>query len=77
MALDTGGDEQAAGVRPGDDLVLTPPPGYNDGDVKSKDKCDRYQVCKPLAVQTDLLKLDFACVIETKSVCEGEHVIQQ
>ena len=31
MALDTGGDEQAAGVRPGDDLVLTPPPKHHTG----------------------------------------------
>ena len=26
MALDAGGDKEAAGVRPGDDLVLAPPP---------------------------------------------------
>ena len=24
--------------------------GDDDGDIEAKDKCDRYKVCKPLAV---------------------------
>ena len=30
MTLDAGGDEEAAGVRPGDYFVLSPPPGLGE-----------------------------------------------
>lgn len=54
--LDAGGDEETAGVWPGDLLVLPPPARHDDGDIEAEDKGDWDEVSKPLAVQTQLLK---------------------
>lgn len=76
MTLNTSGDEETAGVWPGDDLVLTPPPCNNDGHIESKNKGDRDQVSKPLAVERDLLKLYLSRLSESKPVCEGQCIVE-
>ena len=73
MTQDTGGDEETAGVWPGDDLVLSPPPRDHDTathlvrpgardtgyrpHVKAQDEGHRNQICEPLTMDRDLLKL--------------------